>query len=59
MYIAVVTMFKNGDIFDFFFRVRECQIVLLAGTKGCFIPAPYVDSYGETDQGLRLEIRPV
>lgn len=34
-------------------RVRECQIVLLAGTKGCFIPAPYVDSYGETDQGLR------
>lgn len=38
-------------------RVRECQIVLLAGTKGCFIPAPYVDSYGETDQGLRYGIK--
>ncbi|XP_025104421.1 E3 ubiquitin-protein ligase UBR2-like isoform X2 [Pomacea canaliculata] len=37
-----------------FLRVRDCQILLLAGrTKGCFLPAPYLDSYGETDQGLR------
>ena len=41
-------------IFDWIFRVRECQILLLAGrTKGCFVPPPYLDSYGETDQGLR------
>ncbi|XP_076464873.1 E3 ubiquitin-protein ligase UBR2-like isoform X2 [Babylonia areolata] len=37
-----------------FLRVRDCQILLLSGkTKGCFLPAPYVDSYGESDQGLR------
>ncbi|KAK7505437.1 hypothetical protein BaRGS_00003182 [Batillaria attramentaria] len=35
-------------------QVRDCQILLLSGrTKGCFLPAPYLDSYGETDQGLR------
>ncbi|XP_021345433.1 E3 ubiquitin-protein ligase UBR2-like isoform X2 [Mizuhopecten yessoensis] len=37
-----------------FLRVRECQILLLAGkSKGCFVPSPYLDVYGETDQGLR------
>ncbi|XP_064603615.1 E3 ubiquitin-protein ligase UBR2-like isoform X2 [Liolophura sinensis] len=37
-----------------FLRVRECQILLLFGkTKGCFFPSPYLDDYGETDQGLR------
>lgn len=46
----------DNNLFDID-RVRECQIVLLAGTKGCFIPAPYVDSYGETDQGLRYGIK--
>lgn len=35
-------------------RVRECQVLFLAGkTKGCFYPPPYLDDYGETDQGLR------
>ena len=38
----------------FIFRVRDCQIILLAGkTKGCFVHPPYIDDYGETDQGLR------
>ncbi|GAB6018583.1 hypothetical protein CHUAL_000274 [Chamberlinius hualienensis] len=37
-----------------FLRVRECKVLLLANkTKGCFIPPPYLDRYGETDQGLR------
>lgn len=37
-----------------FLRVRECKVLLLAGkTKGCFVPPPYLDEYGETDQGLR------
>ncbi|XP_070180013.1 E3 ubiquitin-protein ligase UBR2-like isoform X1 [Littorina saxatilis] len=37
-----------------FLRVRDCQILLLSGkAKGCFLPAPYLDSYGESDQGLR------
>jgi E3 ubiquitin-protein ligase UBR2 len=37
-----------------FLRVRECQVLLLNGkTKGCFFAPPYLDDYGETDQGLR------
>ncbi|XP_036023966.1 E3 ubiquitin-protein ligase UBR2 [Onychomys torridus] len=37
-----------------FLRVRECQVLFLAGkTKGCFYSPPYLDDYGETDQGLR------
>ncbi|XP_050407008.2 E3 ubiquitin-protein ligase UBR2 isoform X1 [Patella vulgata] len=37
-----------------FLRVRDCQVLLLSGRiKGCFIPPPYLDDYGETDQGLR------
>lgn len=35
------------------YRVWECQILFLAGkTKGCFYSPPYLDDYGETDQGL-------
>ncbi len=45
-----------------FLRVAECQVLLLhlsaSGqedfqVRGHFIPAPYLDKYGETDQGLR------
>ena len=37
-----------------FNRVRDCQIVLLAGrNRGCFYQPPYLDAYGETDQLLR------
>ncbi|XP_045481079.1 E3 ubiquitin-protein ligase UBR1 [Harmonia axyridis] len=37
-----------------FLRVRDCEILLLASPhRGCFMPAPYLDSYGETDQGLK------
>jgi len=37
-----------------FLRVRQCQVVLLSGqNKGCFLPAPYVDDYGETDVTLK------
>ncbi|XP_070569503.1 E3 ubiquitin-protein ligase UBR2-like [Ptychodera flava] len=37
-----------------FLRVRECQLILLSGkNKGCFFTPPYLDDYGETDQGLR------
>ncbi|VDO99734.1 unnamed protein product [Soboliphyme baturini] len=36
------------------FSIRDCQIVLLYQLyRGCFLPAPYVDEYGETDQGFR------
>uniref|UniRef100_A0A182LSQ1 E3 ubiquitin-protein ligase n=1 Tax=Anopheles culicifacies TaxID=139723 RepID=A0A182LSQ1_9DIPT len=36
-----------------FLRIRDAEILLLGINKGCFIAAPYVDEYGETDQGLR------
>uniref|UniRef100_A0A8C5PGM3 E3 ubiquitin-protein ligase n=1 Tax=Leptobrachium leishanense TaxID=445787 RepID=A0A8C5PGM3_9ANUR len=43
-----------GSGMGIFLRVRECQILFLAGkTKGCFYAPPYLDDYGETDQGLR------
>ncbi len=36
------------------FRVRDCQVLLLSSrTKGCFFAPPYLDDYGETDQGLK------
>ncbi|XP_054160724.1 E3 ubiquitin-protein ligase UBR2-like isoform X2 [Oppia nitens] len=36
-----------------FLRIRDCKILLLAGkTKGCYLAPPYIDEYGETDQGL-------
>ncbi|XP_069676845.1 E3 ubiquitin-protein ligase UBR2 isoform X3 [Periplaneta americana] len=37
-----------------FLRVRECEVLLLASpNRGCFMSPPYLDQYGETDQGLR------
>ncbi|GCC35536.1 hypothetical protein chiPu_0014021 [Chiloscyllium punctatum] len=43
-----------GSGLGMFLRIRECQVLLLAGkNRGCFIPAPYLDDYGETDQLLR------
>ncbi|XP_075982328.1 ubr1 ubiquitin ligase isoform X2 [Anticarsia gemmatalis] len=34
-----------------FLRVRECELLLLAApARGAKLPAPYLDSYGETDQ---------
>ncbi|XP_066999318.2 E3 ubiquitin-protein ligase UBR2 isoform X2 [Anabrus simplex] len=37
-----------------FLRVRECEVLLLASpSRGCFLLPPYLDQYGETDQGLR------
>ncbi|XP_013163540.1 PREDICTED: E3 ubiquitin-protein ligase UBR2-like, partial [Papilio xuthus] len=39
-----------------FLRVRDCELLLLAAaapSRGAMLPAPYLDTYGETDQGLR------
>ncbi|KAG4075561.1 hypothetical protein HA402_003386 [Bradysia odoriphaga] len=36
-----------------FLRIRDCEIVLLGLSKGSLMSAPYLDEYGETDQGLR------
>ncbi|XP_058880723.1 E3 ubiquitin-protein ligase UBR2 isoform X2 [Acipenser ruthenus] len=46
--------FTCGAGVGIFLRVRESQVLFLAGkTKGCFYAPPYLDDYGETDQGLR------
>ncbi|XP_078350500.1 E3 ubiquitin-protein ligase UBR2-like [Oculina patagonica] len=45
---------KCGAGVGVFLRVRECQILLMTNkNKGCFYSPPYLDAYGETDQGLR------
>lgn len=36
-----------------FLRMRDAEILLLGQHKGSFMSAPYLDDYGETDQGLR------
>lgn len=36
-----------------FLRVRQCKILLLNRSRGCFRAAPYVDRHGETDIGLK------
>lgn len=46
-----------------YLRVKECSLLLLSiandgrinKTRGTFMPAPYLDDYGETDQNLRLD----
>ncbi|CAK9304522.1 unnamed protein product [Gordionus sp. m RMFG-2023] len=46
--------YRCGAGTGIFLRIRECQILFLSGrTKGTFYPSPYIDAYGETDQGLR------
>jgi len=37
-----------------FLRVRECKVVMFSNAnKGCYTSPPFIDQYGETDQGLR------
>jgi len=45
---------KCGAGSGLFLRVRECKLVMFSGrTKGCYMSPPYLDQYGETDQGLK------
>ena len=54
--------YKCSGSVGIFLRVSECQVLLLhlnvsshedSQVRGCFVPAPYLDDYGETDQLLR------
>lgn len=36
-----------------YLRIRDAEILLLGQNTGCFMSAPYLDDYNETDQGLR------
>ncbi|XP_076176131.1 ubr1 ubiquitin ligase [Ptiloglossa arizonensis] len=45
---------KCGAGVGMFLRVRECEILFLrCPNRGSFVCSPYLDEYGETDQGLR------
>lgn len=45
---------KCGYGVGVFLRVRECEILFLRSqNRGSFLCSPYLDEYGETDQGLR------
>lgn len=45
---------KCGYGVGIFLRVRECEILFLrTPNRGSFVCPPYLDEYGETDQGLR------
>lgn len=45
---------KCGYGVGIFLRVRECEILFLrTPNRGSFFCPPYLDEYGETDQGLR------
>lgn len=45
---------KCGTGVGVFLRVRECEILFLRSpNRGSFVCPPYLDEYGETDQGLR------
>lgn len=53
--------FKCGKTNGLFLNIADCQVILLhlnvnaeneLVVRGSYIPAPYLDDYGETDQGL-------
>ncbi|RLU23362.1 hypothetical protein DMN91_003566 [Ooceraea biroi] len=45
---------KCGHGIGIFLRIRECEILFLrTPNRGSFVCPPYLDEYGETDQGLR------
>ena len=33
--------------------VQDCSVLLLHQSRGAFLPAPYLDSHGESDTGLK------
>ena len=37
-----------------FLQLKECKLVMFCGmTRGCYVSPPYLDQYGEPDQGLK------
>ena len=57
--------YKCSGSVGLFLRVSECQVLMLHlnimskedfQVRGCFLPAPYLDDYGETDMGLRWNL---
>ncbi|XP_022906723.2 E3 ubiquitin-protein ligase UBR2 [Onthophagus taurus] len=46
--------YKCGAGVGIFLRIRDCEILFLASpNRGLLLAPPYLDDYGETDQGLK------
>lgn len=47
-------MLRCSGPMGIFLRIRDCAVVLMTTrNRGCFRTAPYVDEFGEADQGFR------
>ena len=50
-------MYRCGKNVGAFLNIRKCALIYLHGDKdsvnGTFTAAPYLDRYGEIDQGLK------
>ena len=56
--ISVPLLFSCAAGFGIGLWIMECRVVLvnatdLETTRGCFLAAPYLDEYSESDPGLR------
>eukprot|EP00048_Salpingoeca_helianthica_P017352 m.236811 g.236811 ORF g.236811 m.236811 type:complete len:1595 (-) comp20784_c0_seq1:67-4851(-) len=44
---------RCGGSQGMFLQVQQCSVMLLFNNRGCLLPAPYTDQYGETDIQLK------
>ena len=60
--MCVAHTYRCGKTVGIFLRIVECRVLLLhlnvlaeneIMSRGAYIPAPYLDDYGETDELLR------
>jgi hypothetical protein len=50
---CVFSPFRCGGDIGIFLSVKRCVLILLHNGNGWFMNAPYLDTHGEVDQGLR------
>lgn len=48
-----LSFFSCGGDIGIFLSVKRCVLILLHNGNGWFMNAPYLDTHGEVDQGLR------
>lgn len=52
MFVLTLTH-RCGVSSGIYFLIKKCVIIYLYADKGTFVTAPYLDSHGEADPGLR------
>lgn len=55
MHITLIQflVYRCGGEIGIFLSVKRCVLILLHNDNGWFMNAPYLDSHGEVDLGLR------